>query len=144
MKKILTTIFALLALGMAATACGPRSHNHSAPPNNSPKGDCALQLATLNACAQVSWDKGPTDKETSVMQLRLLGPISDKQPVTPVDSPVIPHVKLWMPDMDHGSNVPAKVEKVAPGVYQVSDLVFTMDGLWEVRIQILEGDKVID
>ncbi len=39
----------------------------------------------------------------------------------------------WMPSMGHGSPTDPVVTEVSPGVYEISKVVFTMPGLWEVR-----------
>lgn len=133
-----------LAAAVAITACERHKHPADPPPDNKPTDACALTLPSLNVCVQVDWQQGPTDKGASSMQMRFVGPIDDSNPVDPVDAPALPFVKLWMPDMDHGSHVQAKVERIGPGLYQVSNLVFTMDGAWEVRIQLLDGDRVVE
>ena len=38
-----------------------------------------------------------------------------------------------MPAMGHEPTVVPQVEEVSPGIYEITDVVFTMPGLWEVR-----------
>lgn len=55
-------------------------------------------------------------------------------------------VSLWMPDMGHGS-APTQVQRVLDsrgqplvGVYQVSNVYFTMGGRWDVRLAMKYTD----
>ena len=69
------------------------------------------------------------------------------------DPPLTPHVWLYMrmPSGAHGS-APVKVSpsldvsgNPIPGVYEVSHLVFTMVGEWDIHIELINEDKkVID
>ena len=53
------------------------------------------------------------------------------------------HVFLWMPSMGHGSS-PVKIQKVADGEYDVTNVNFIMGGKWDLRIQLKEGNQVVD
>ncbi len=50
---------------------------------------------------------------------------------------------LWMPDMGHGSS-PITVKKLGTGVYDLSQIYFIMDGLWQLRLQLNKGSDVLD
>ena len=52
-------------------------------------------------------------------------------------------MKLWMPDMGHGS-FPITIKKVGTGIYEVSDMFFTMPGYWDIHFELQKGDQVID
>ena len=52
-------------------------------------------------------------------------------------------IKLWMPTMGHGS-FPVEVRQIAFGVYEVSDIFFTMPGLWDIHFQIYENGNYIE
>ena len=52
-------------------------------------------------------------------------------------------VALWMPDMGHGS-APTQIARVLgsdgaplPGVFDVTNLYFTMGGHWDVSVTVL-------
>lgn len=50
---------------------------------------------------------------------------------------------LWMPDMGHGSS-PITINKIGTGLYDLGQIYFIMDGLWQLRIQLLNGSTVLD
>lgn len=50
---------------------------------------------------------------------------------------------LWMPTMGHGSG-PIAVKKLGTGLYDLSQVYFIMDGLWQLRIQLKSGNTVLD
>jgi len=52
-------------------------------------------------------------------------------------------IQLWMPSMGHGSS-PLLVNKIATGVYDVSEVYFIMSGDWQIKVQLLEGSKTIE
>ncbi len=49
-------------------------------------------------------------------------------------------VEAWMPGHAHGLPDKPPVETVEPGHYQVSGLVLTMPGTWEIDVTVREGD----
>jgi hypothetical protein len=49
-------------------------------------------------------------------------------------------VEPWMPAHGHGSPEEPVVEEASDGVYTVSNLVYSMPGHWEVRIDITHDD----
>src|SRR5581483_11590220 len=42
-------------------------------------------------------------------------------------------VEPWMPDMNHGSPGMPSISDLGGGKYQVSNVVFTMPGVWQLR-----------
>jgi hypothetical protein len=52
----------------------------------------------------------------------------------------IKKVKLWMPEHGHGSSA-VQVAPASEGCRVVSKVNFTMRGLWEVRIELTDGDS---
>ena len=52
-------------------------------------------------------------------------------------------MKLWMPDMGHGS-FPITIKKVSTGIYEARDLFFTMPGYWDIHFELKKEDQVID
>ncbi len=49
--------------------------------------------------------------------------------------------KLWMPTMNHGS-YPITIKKLSPGVFQLEEVFFTMEGLWDLHLEIYKNDKL--
>ena len=52
-------------------------------------------------------------------------------------------VKLWMPELGHGSS-PTTVTRVQRGVYRVDNMYFTRAGLWEIRIGVQDENGLVD
>lgn len=50
---------------------------------------------------------------------------------------------LWMKSMGHGSS-PIVVTKIAEGIYQLSEMYFTMTGSWQLHVTLNQGNKVIE
>lgn len=50
---------------------------------------------------------------------------------------------LWMVSMGHGSS-PVIIKKIATGVYDVSEVYFIMDGLWQIRLQLKNSEKILE
>ena len=51
----------------------------------------------------------------------------------------ITKVKLWMPDHNHGSSA-VQLGAASEGCRVVTKVNFTMRGLWEVRLELNDGD----
>jgi hypothetical protein len=49
-------------------------------------------------------------------------------------------VKLWMPEHNHGSSA-VQIGPVSEGCRLVTRVNFTMPGLWEVRVELSDGDS---
>jgi hypothetical protein len=50
---------------------------------------------------------------------------------------------LWMKSMGHGSS-PIVVTKLANGVYQLSELYFSMTGDWQLHLTLNKNSSIID
>jgi len=50
-------------------------------------------------------------------------------------------VTPWMPSMGHGVNEKPLINERADGLYSVANVVFSMTGNWELRIQITKGSS---
>ena len=49
-------------------------------------------------------------------------------------------VEGWMPRHKHGMNYRASVTATAPGTYSISNMVFHMPGLWQVRVNLASDE----
>lgn len=49
-------------------------------------------------------------------------------------------VKLWMPEHNHGSSA-VQIGSVSEGCRLITRVNFTMPGLWEVRVELSDGDS---
>jgi len=50
---------------------------------------------------------------------------------------------LWMKSMGHGSS-PIVITKLAKGIYQLSEIYFTMTGDWQLHLTLNKNNKVIE
>ena len=48
-------------------------------------------------------------------------------------------VEPWMPGMGHGSSTAPVVTETGHGHYGVADIVYTMAGAWELKIEVAAG-----
>lgn len=95
------------------------------------KKNYQLKMASLPIQIKLTFDQVPNGREANTFLLQLENFDAAKQ--QEIDFNVA--VKLWMPSMGHGSS-PVKVEKIAPGLFKVTQVYFIMSGDWEIRIQI--------
>lgn len=65
--------------------------------------------------------------------------VTDAHTNDPVDGLIIT-VTPWMPAHGHGSNKTPVVTEKNAGVYEVTDIVYTMPGDWEARIALKSAD----
>jgi hypothetical protein len=102
--------------------------------------ECTAKFAN-GACVGMEWEAPPTEAEYASFVFTLFNETSDG-PVRfePGRAPV---VVLWMPGMGHGSS-PVTVERLPDGNYRASKVFFSMRGRWDIRIQLKEGNAVVD
>lgn len=88
-----------------------------------------------------TWTAGPQTPEESVLKLEWRN-ANSHQPMDPGAF----EVSLWMPSMGHGS-APTRISRTRDaegntlvGVYEVSNIYFTMGGDWEVRVTLTHAD----
>jgi hypothetical protein len=92
--------------------------------------------------AHATWVKGPQTPAESQLQIEW----RDGGTHTPAEPPGTFAVKLWMPDMGHGSS-PVQITqttdssgKAITGTYLVSMMYFTMGGKWDVNVTLKYAD----
>jgi hypothetical protein len=59
------------------------------------------------------------------------------------DIPTDFKIFLWMPSMGHGSS-PVTINKIATGIYDVTDVYFIMDGDWQIKVQLKNGTSILE
>jgi hypothetical protein len=148
-------VFLMVVLGFGAVGClqSPLLNHANADQVRSERNGftatapCALELAKESLCVSVEWLKAPTAEEQGEFILRFWSKDqgSEKGPfVDPAETTGLSvGVKLWMPEMGHGSS-PVQVVEQAPGVYAVQNVFFVMSGDWQVFIQLKKDRQVID
>jgi hypothetical protein len=50
---------------------------------------------------------------------------------------------LWMKNMGHGSS-PVVITKLATGVYQLSEIYFSMTGMWQLHLTLNKNKSIIE
>jgi hypothetical protein len=85
--------------------------------------------------AELTWIEGPRTPAVSQMKIEWKNGLDQ----TRIEPPGPMKVSLWMNMNGHGhGSAPTSITKLGqePGVYQVSNMYFTMGGAWEVRINL--------
>lgn len=106
------------------------------------KAACPLTFKTLKLCGSMTWVKKPTRAEKGEFTLRFWNPELGTINGPYIDPGHFVFVKLWMPEMGHGSSPvitrPALESggAVIPGVFNVTDVYFVMPGEWEIITQL--------
>lgn len=59
------------------------------------------------------------------------------------DLPESVKIFLWMPTMGHGSS-PITIKKLGTGLYGLSQVYFIMDGFWQLRVQLKNGNDITE
>jgi len=112
----------------------------------------SLGLSFANAGMQMAWrwEKDPIGTEEGILLLRTYKASTLDGLPEPTDVTGALTMKLWMPDMGHGSS-PTTVERlldasgqIVPGSYRIKGIYFIMPGLWEMIFEIQEGGVIRD
>jgi len=82
------------------------------------------------------WRSGPNIGSESKIQILVTN--SEDRP-TSIEGDFT--LMLWMPTMGHGS-FPVTVEEVGVGLYEASQVFFTMPGYWDIHFQVTNGDDM--
>lgn len=125
------------------TSCGDSPFlNDEAPPSESIGKTRALDSALLFPISRFSvktfWRQGPSISTES--KLLILISNVDGIPSSLKESLII---KLWMPTMGHGS-FPVKVTRIGEGVYELSEIYFTMNGIWDIHFQRSNDEEILE
>ncbi len=114
-----------------------------------PAATCAFVFTAPDLCASLEWKTQPTDEQKGAFVLRFWDSRSGTEHGPYVTPGYNVAVKLWMPDMGHGSS-PVKVAQAVdasgaaiPGVFNASDVYFVMGGHWEIWVQLKQDKQVI-
>jgi hypothetical protein len=147
----------ILILGFCAVpllACGASPLlNHRNPARNQALSGptdatdwCALRFERIGMCARLEWLKAPSEEETGVFLLHFSRIENGASIPSDAPSGLKVAVKLWMPDMGHGSS-PVRVVRPLnasglpeTGVYRAEDVHFVMPGAWEIRVMFKSED----
>ena len=100
---------------------------------------CTLRLEKAKLCAAIAWVEQPSDDAMGSFSLTftpLVGGLA-------IDPAGTVKVKVWMPSMGHGS-APTQVTRKTSGVYDVTNVYFSMPGQWQIVIMLMDGATVAD
>ncbi len=96
------------------------------------------------------WEKDPVGTEEGILLVRTYRASAVDGHLEPSDVSGDLAMRLWMPDMGHGSS-PTTVERlrddqgvIVPGAYRIRAVYFIMPGLWEMIFEIQQGGEVRD
>ncbi len=120
----------LLLLAAVGTACGDSADADS---NNEHTND-ALASETGVFEAHVTATPDPPATGENTLDVHLMDADGNALPGATLE------VEPWMPGHGHGSPETPSVEEGSDGMYTVSNVVYSMPGHWEVRIDITHGD----
>ena len=103
-----------------------------------PSAESKLTLTKKNLIVHPFFRVGPSVGDEN----NLLIIITDKSSKA-IDHSLDLRVMLWMPTMGHGS-FPVTVTETSSGVFEASEIFFTMPGYWDVHFQIYENNNLIE
>lgn len=149
---LVTSAFTNIACGMSPLL------NHSNPNRpqsvtqavNAPQErTCDWYFKSQDLCATYTWVKEPTREEEGSFKLIFFKAGAPAVNAEPIAASVF--VKLWMPDMGHGSQKVVTVHSKdsrgndLPGEFDATEVSFVMSGKWEIFVQLKDSaGKVLD
>ena len=118
----------ILLLPVAAIGCGDSADTEA----NNGQDNSALVSQNADFEAHITPDPDPPVTGDNTITMHLIG--ADGEPVSGATVTAEP----WMPAHGHGSSEEPVVEasEDMAGMYTISNVVFTMPGHWEVRIDV--------
>ncbi len=134
---------------LSAAACGYSPIFNHTDPVRIPEGvaienenalTCKMEFQSHTICADFIWLKEPRGSDEGSMKIYFWH--KDQPGVFTALENIQPGVKLWMPDMGHGSQKVKLSEskdangQTLPGVYDATEVMFVMGGNWEIQFQL--------
>lgn len=130
----------LLLILIFITACGksPFSGELKELINGRDNVSNELRFETESLAISRNWNNGPLLYDSSKLTISFKDTADNfKDPIGNFSA------YIWMPDMGHGS-YPISISKVSTGVYELTDIYFTMGGLWDFHLQLEENGNTYD
>jgi hypothetical protein len=160
MRSILGfSVFLISAIFNGACGVSPLLHHES--PNREPQSEteaenqdtsdssvprvsCDFLFKSQNLCATLAWVKKPSAEQPGEFLLSFWSKDQNPNQAPSYSNPDAAKVfvKLWMPDMGHGSSPVTTAQSVsangAPesGVFRSTGVFFIMGGKWEIIVQL--------
>ncbi len=111
---------------------------------------CPLNFGKSEYCASVQWEETPSGEQEGKFLLRFWKYPEANEAGPYSDPPFTLKVKLWMPEMGHGSS-PVELgplqdsgHAAVPGVFEVRHVFFPMPGRWEIWVYAFKGTEIIE
>lgn len=144
----MTTVIAMCLMANAACGYSPLL-NHTQPVRTQPEMrtesalDCRFEFSSGNICADFVWVKQPNGSGVEgSAKIYFWLKSNPGVYVSPLFLDV--SVKLWMPDMGHGSQkvkvaqtLNANGQKIS-GIYDATEVMFVMGGDWDIHLELKE------
>ncbi len=148
MKSSLLFFILIFSLSFFKAALGieASSSRNLAQESASKKLTCQYLFVKENLCFTFTWEVIPqAPNDPGQILLRTFVVNNTTQISTLKDPSGSPRLELWMNDgtMNHGSSI-TKTERIEPGVFRISNIIFTMHGDWLLRFQILQQNSILD
>lgn len=138
-------IFLFITLTLFLVGCGKSPFLKTTPKagstgSQSGKATIYSEISLKNYQINISpfWREGPFIGDES----KLLIILTNNQNV-PIDVTGKLKIKLWMPDMNHGS-YPVTIQRVGIGIFEVRDLYFTMEGFWNIHFELFINEQLVE
>ncbi|AYF45589.1 YtkA-like protein [Halobacteriovorax sp. BALOs_7] len=132
--------FSLILFSLFVISCGdsPFTGKLSDPFRGDDSITTALRFETESLTISREWKKGPLLYDSSKITISLTDSAGNfTDPIGNFKA------YLWMPNMGHGS-YPISINKLATGIYELTDVYFTMGGLWDFHLQLEENGNIYD
>ena len=127
--NVLNCVLSGIIILSVSSAMAHNEHDHG-------PGFTHLKFAAGTIHAHANWEQGPRTPDESILKLEW----KNGKDHSPLDLPGTFEVKIFMPDMGHGS-APVHIEKISvangkpeTGAYRVSQIFFPMAGHWQVKV----------
>lgn len=130
---------ALILITSLLTSCFANAHGD----HNQDEPMIHLTFAEDTVHAHAMWKSGPSTSNESLLKIEWKNGSSH----SPTEPPGTFEISLWMPSMRHGS-APTQIQRVLDtqglpliGVYEISNMYFTMGGDWDVNVTLIYPDQ---
>jgi hypothetical protein len=166
--RVLFVLVSLLLSAIAVVSCGVSPILHHETPNREPQSEsdsqnqdtsdpagpkmsCDFAFPSQNLCASLTWVKKATAEEPGEFLLSFWNRSQNQGQAVTLSNPDADKVfvKLWMPDMGHGSSPVVTNRDVdsngAPktGVFRSTGVFFVMGGKWEIMVQLKDSSGAV-
>ncbi len=162
--RVLVVLVTLVLSAIAVVSCGVSPILHHESPNREPQSEtgsegqdasdsagprmnCDFSFPAQNLCASLEWVRRSTAEEPGEFLLKFWNKDQNPNQALTLSNPNAERVfvKLWMPDMGHGSSPVTTSQAVESngspktGVYRASSVFFIMGGKWEIIVELRDA-----